>query len=415
MEIRRDIHLKRLIASRHNRLIKVVTGIRRSGKSYLLRVLFKNYLIGNDIKEDHIIELDLENRRNKKYRDPDSLIEYIDSRMVDEDMYYILLDEIQLVREFEDVLNSYLSIKNADVYVTGSNSRFLSKDVITEFRGRGEEIHITPLSFAEFSSAHPEKESYETLQEYLTYGGLPYVCTEPDEQKKISYLQGLFEKTYLTDIKDRYHIRGVEVMDELLNVIASCIGGLTNPSKIENTFRSVKGIKLNQNTVKEYLDMLEDSFLITRCVRYDIKGRKYIDTPQKYYFEDLGLRNARIGFRQVEETHLMENLIYNELRIRGYLVDVGVVPTRVKDADGAYRRSQLEVDFVCNRGSERVYVQSAYRLPTEEKRKQEMASLLKIDDSFRKIIITEDLIKRHMDENGVEWVNVYDFLKSENL
>ena len=415
MEIRRDIHLKRLIASRHNRLIKIVTGIRRSGKSYLLRVLFKNYLIYNGIKEYHIIELDFENRRNKKYRDPDALLEYIDSRIVDEEMYYILLDEIQLVSEFEDVLNSYLSIKNADVYVTGSNSRFLSKDVITEFRGRGEEIHITPLSFAEFSSAHLEMESYEALQEYLTYGGLPYVCTEPDEQKKISYLQGLFEKTYLTDIKERYRIRGVEVMDELLNVIASCIGGLTNPSKIENTFRSVKGIKLNQNTIKEYLEMLEDSFLITRCVRYDIKGRKYIDTPQKYYFEDLGLRNARIGFRQVEETHLMENLIYNELRIRGYLVDVGVVPTRVKDADGAYRRSQLEVDFVCNRGSERVYVQSAYRLPTEEKRKQEMASLLKIDDSFRKIIITEDLIKRHMDENGVEWVNVYDFLKSEEL
>lgn len=415
MEIRRDIHLKRLIASRHNRLIKIVTGIRRSGKSYLLRVLFKNYLIDNGIKEDHIIELDFENRRNKKYRDPDALLEYIDSRIVDEEMYYILLDEIQLVSEFEDVLNSYLSIKNADVYVTGSNSRFLSKDVITEFRGRGEEIHITPLSFAEFSSAHLEMESYEALQEYLTYGGLPYVCTEPDEQKKISYLQGLFEKTYLTDIKERYRIRGVEVMDELLNVIASCIGGLTNPSKIENTFRSVKGIKLNQNTIKEYLEMLEDSFLITRCVRYDIKGRKYIDTPQKYYFEDLGLRNARIGFRQVEETHLVENLIYNELRIRGYLVDVGVVPTRVKDADGAYRRSQLEVDFVCNRGSERVYVQSAYRLPTEEKRKQEMASLLKIDDSFRKIIITEDLIKRHMDENGVEWVNVYDFLKSEEL
>lgn len=415
MEFRRDIHLKRLIASRHNGLIKVVTGIRRVGKSYLLRILFKNYLIDNGVKENHIIELDLENRRNKKYRNPDSLIEYIDSQMVDDDMYYILLDEIQLVSEFEDVLNSYLSIKNADVYVTGSNSRFLSKDVITEFRGRGEEIHVTPLSFAEFSIAHPEMESYKALQEYLTYGGLPYVCTELDEQKKISYLQGLFEKTYLTDIKERYHIRGVEVMDELLNVIASCIGGLTNPSKIENTFRSVKGIKLNQNTVKEYLEMLEDSFLITRCIRYDIKGRKYIDTPQKYYFEDLGLRNARIRFRQVEETHLMENLIYNELRIRGYLVDVGVVPTRVREPEGAYRRSQLEVDFVCNRGSERVYVQSAYRLPTEEKRKQEMASLLKIDDSFRKIIITEDLVKRHMDENGVEWVNVYDFLKSEDL
>lgn len=394
---------------------KVVTGIRRSGKSYLLRILFKNYLIDNGVKENHIIELDLENRRNKKYRNPDSLIEYIDSQMVDDDMYYILLDEIQLVSEFEDVLNSYLSIKNADVYVTGSNSRFLSKDVITEFRGRGEEIHVTPLSFAEFIIAHPEMESYKALQEYLTYGGLPYVCTELDEQKKISYLQGLFEKTYLTDIKERYHIRGVEVMDELLNVIASCIGGLTNPSKIENTFRSVKGIKLNQNTVKEYLEMLEDSFLITRCIRYDIKGRKYIDTPQKYYFEDLGLRNARIGFLQVEETHLMENLIYNELRIRGYLVDVGVVPIRVREPEGAYRRSQLEVDFVCNRGSERVYVQSAYRLPTEEKRKQEMASLLKIDDSFRKIIITEDLVKRHMDENGVEWVNVYDFLKSEDL
>ena len=415
MEIRRDIHLKKLVASRHNGLIKVVTGLRRSGKSYLLRILFKNYLIDNGIKENHIIELDLENRRNKKYRNPDSLIEYIDSQMIDDDMYYILLDEIQLVCEFEDVLNSYLSIKNADVYVTGSNSRFLSKDVITEFRGRGEEIHVTPLSFAEFSIAHPEMESYKALQEYLTYGGLPYVCTELDEQKKISYLQGLFEKTYLTDIKERYHIRGVEVMDELLNVIASCIGGLTNPSKIENTFRSVKGIKLNQNTVKEYLEMLEDSFLITRCIRYDIKGRKYIDTPQKYYFEDLGLRNARIGFRQVEETHLMENLIYNELRIRGYLVDVGVVPTRVREPEGTYRRSQLEVDFVCNRGSERVYVQSAYRLPTEEKRKQEMASLLKIDDSFRKIIITEDLVKRHMDENGVEWVNVYDFLKSEDL
>ena len=258
-------------------------------------------------------------------------------------------------------------------------------------------------------------ESYKVLQEYLTYGGLPYVCTEPDEQKKINYLQGLFEKTYLTDIKERYHIRGVEVMDELINVIASCIGGLTNPSKIENTFRSVKGIKLNPNTVKEYLEILEDSFLITRSIRYDIKGRKYIDTPQKYYFEDLGLRNARIGFRQVEETHLMENLIFNELRLRGYLVDVGVVHTRAKNTVGEYCRNQLEVDFVCNRGSERIYVQSAYRLPTEEKRKQEMASLLKIDDSFRKIIITEDLVKRHLDENGVEWVNVYDFLMREEL
>ncbi len=415
MEIRREIYLDRLVASRHNGLIKVVTGIRRSGKSYLLRVLFRNYLIENGVQESHIIELDLENRRNKKYRDPDALMEFIDQQMTDGEMYYILLDEIQLVPEFEDVLNSYLSIKNADVYVTGSNSRFLSKDVITEFRGRGEEIHITPLTFAEYRSAHPQKESPQVLKEYLTYGGLPFICTETDERKKMDYLRGLFEKTYLTDIKERYGIHGEEVMDELLNVIASCIGGLVNPSKIENTFRSVKGIAPNRNTIKEYLNMLEDSFIISHCTRYDVKGRKYIDTPQKYYFEDLGLRNARLGFRQVEPTHLMENLIYNELRVRGYCVDVGVVNTREKDADGAYRRSQLEVDFVCNRGYERIYVQSAYRLPTIEKQQQEKASLLKIGDSFRKVIITEDLVMRHQDDDGVEWINVYDFLNGAEL
>lgn len=415
MEIQREIYLKRLVASRHNGLIKVVTGIRRSGKSYLLRVLFRNFLLLHGVKEDHVIELDLENRRNKKYREPDALMEFIDQQMTDGEMYYILLDEIQLVPEFEDVLNSYLSIKNADVYVTGSNSRFLSKDVITEFRGRGEEIHITPLTFAEYRSAHPDKESQQVLKEYLAYGGLPYVCTEPDEQKKMNYLKGLFEKTYLTDIKERYKIRGVEVMDELLDVVASCIGGLTNPSKIANTFQSAKGENVHKNTIKEYLEMLEDSFIITHCMRYDIKGRKYIDTPQKYYFEDLGLRNARLGFRQVEQTHLMENLIYNELRVRGYMVDVGVVNVRETDEGGAYRRSQLEVDFVCNRGFERVYVQSAYRLPTLEKQQQEKASLLKIDDAFRKIIITEDLVIHHMDENGVEWINVYDFLNSSEL
>lgn len=358
MEIQREIYLKRLAASRHNGLIKVVTGIRRSGKSYLLRVLFRNFLLLHGVKEDHVIELDLENRRNKKYREPDALMEFIDQQMTDGEMYYILLDEIQLVPEFEDVLNSYLSIKNADVYVTGSNSRFLSKDVITEFRGRGEEIHITPLTFAEYRSAHPDKESQQVLKEYLAYGGLPYVCTEPDEQKKMDYLKGLFEKTYLTDIKERYKIRGVEVMDELLDVVASCIGGLTNPSKIANTFQSAKGENVHKNTIKEYLEMLEDSFIITHCMRYDIKGRKYIDTPRKYYFEDLGLRNARLGFRQVEQTHLMENLIYNELRVRGYMVDVGVVNVRETDKGGAYRRSQLEVDFVCNKGFERVYVQS---------------------------------------------------------
>ena len=415
MEIKRDIHLKQLIASRHNGLIKVVTGIRRCGKSYLLMTLFRNFLLEDGVREDHIIMVDLENRRNKKLRDPDNLLEYIDQQMVDDAMYYILLDEIQVVSEFEDVLNSYLSVPNADVYVTGSNSRFLSKDVITEFRGRGDEIHITPLSFMEFHSAHPEMESYVALQEYLTFGGLPQVCTEPDESKKTGYLQRLFEKTYLTDIRERYHIRGEEVMEELLDVVASCIGGLTNPSKIENTFRSVKGIHLSKNTIKQYLDILEESFLVNRCIRYDIRGRKYIDTPQKYYFEDLGLRNARIGFRQVEQTHLMENMIYNELRLRGYIVDVGVVTSNLKGEDGVYRRNQLEVDFVCNKGSRRVYVQSAFRLPTQEKREQEMASLLKIDDSFRKVIITEDMIKRHQDDNGVEWVNVFDFLRSDDL
>lgn len=415
MEIQREIYLKRLVASRHNGLIKVVTGIRRSGKSYLLRVLFRNYLLAQGIQESHIIELDLENRRNKEYRDPDVLMHYIDQQMTDGEMYYILLDEIQLVPEFEDVLNSYLSIRNADVYVTGSNSRFLSKDVITEFRGRGEEIHITPLTYAEFRSANPDKESPQVLKEYLTYGGLPYICTEPDKQKKMDYLYALFQKTYMTDIKERYNIRGAEVMDELLDVIASCIGGLTNPSKIANTFKSVKGLNVHQNTIREYLEMLEDSFIITHCTRYDIKGRKYIDSPQKYYFEDLGLRNARLGFRQIEQTHLMENLIYNELRTRGYRVDVGVVSTREKSDDGAYRRSQLEVDFVCNKGDERVYVQSAYRLPTIEKQQQEKASLLKIDDSFRKVIITEDLVMRHLDDNGVEWVNVYDFLSSTDV
>ncbi len=415
MEIQREIYLKRLVASKHNGLIKVVTGIRRSGKSYLLRVLFRNYLLAQGIQESHIIELDLENRRNKEYRDPDVLMHYIDQQMTDGEMYYILLDEIQLVPHFEDVLNSYLGIRNADLYVTGSNSRFLSKDVITEFRGRGEEIHITPLTYAEFRSANLNKESPQVLKEYLTFGGLPYVCTEPDEQKKMDYLYALFQKTYMTDIKERYNIRGAEVMDELLDVIASCIGSLTNPSKIANTFKSIKGLNVHPNTIREYIEMLEDSFIVAHCTRYDIKGRRYIDSPQKYYFEDLGLRNARLGFRQIEQTHLMENLIYNELRTRGYRVDVGVVNTREKGDNGAYRRSQLEVDFVCNKGYERVYVQSAYRLPTIEKQQQEKASLLKIDDSFRKVIITEDLVMRHLDDNGVEWVNVYDFLSGTDV
>lgn len=415
MEIKRDLHLKRLIASKHNGMIKVVTGIRRCGKSYLLMTLFRQHLLDEGVPNDHIIMIDLEDRRNKQYRDPDELLNHIDNLMVDQEMYYILLDEIQLVKEFEDVLNSYLKVKNADVYVTGSNSRFLSKDVITEFRGRGEEIHITPLSFAEFYSAHSEWDKTDALRMYLTYGGLPYVCILEDEKKKLTYLEGLFEKTYLTDICERYKIRGEAEMSELIDVLASGIGGLTNPTKIENTFRSVKGIQMSKNTIKQYMDILEESFLVNRSIRYDIKGRKYIDSPSKYYFEDLGLRNARIGFRQLEETHLMENLLYNELRLRGYIVDVGVVTHNTRNNEGVSQRVQLEVDFVCNMGSRRVYVQSAYHLPTQEKREQELASLLKIDDSFQKVIITEDALMQHQDEHGVTWMNIFDFLMKEDF
>ena len=410
MEINRDLHLQRIVGSMHNGMIKVITGIRRCGKSYLLMNLFRNHLLEQGVSADHIIMLDLENRRNKRYRDPDALIEFIDSKMVDKQMYYILLDEIQMVGEFADVLNSYLSISNADVYVTGSNSRFLSKDVITEFRGRGEEIHVTPLSFKEFASIDPNMDFQSALGMYLTYGGLPKTCLDSDEQKKIQYLQGLFEKTYLTDIQERYHIRGSEEMGELINVIASGIGGLTNPTKIENTFRTVKNIRMGKNTIKQYLEILEESFLVNKAVRYDVKGRRYIDTPQKYYFEDLGLRNARIGFRQVEQTHLMENLIYNELRLRGYIVDVGVVTENRRNESGSMERRQLEVDFVCNRGSQRIYVQSAYRLPSEEKRAQEKASLIRIGDSFQKYIITEDFVPTHQDDDGIVWMNLRNFL-----
>lgn len=410
MEIKRNLHLNRLIDSRGNGMIKVVTGIRRCGKSYLLMTLFRNFLLQEGVKNDHILTLDLENRRNIKLRDPDELLNFIDSKITDNNNYYILLDEIQLVREFEDVLNSYLKMDNIDVYVTGSNSRFLSKDVITEFRGRGEEIHITPLSFAEYCSAHPELDKYQALKEYKTFGGLPHVCLETDVRKKMEYLKSLFRKTYLTDIRERYSIADDGVMGELINVLASDIGGLTNPTRIENTFQSVKGIRMSKNTIKRYLEILEESFIVSKSVRYDVKGKRYIDTPSKYYFEDLGLRNARLGFRQIEETHLMENLIYNELRLRGYEVDVGVVTCNAQNAEGANRRTQLEVDFVCNMGYERMYVQSAYRLPSPEKREQEMASLLKIDDSFMKVIVTEDTIMKHQDENGIYWMDIFDFL-----
>ena len=413
MVIKRDIHLKKLIDSKHNGMIKVVTGVRRCGKSYLLFNLFCHHLKEAGIADDHIIKVDLEDRRNKELRDPDALLRYIDSHMTDQQMYYILLDEVQHVNEFEDVLNSYLKIENADVYVTGSNSRFLSTDVITEFRGRGDEIKIAPLCFREFMSVYQGTRE-KGLEEYMLYGGLPKVLDYPTVERKIEYLKSLFKKTYLTDIKERYKIKNDDDLEELIDIVASSIGGLTNPSKLENTFQTVKHSNITHTTIKSYLDMLQDVFLIERSVRYDIKGRKYIDTPAKYYFADLGLRNARINFRQYEETHLMENLIYNELRLRGMSVDVGVVVKNEKDANGVSVRKQLEVDFVCNQGSQRYYIQSALRLPSEEKREQEVRSLKSINDSFRKFVITEDLISRYHDNEGITYMNIYEFLLDEN-
>lgn len=413
MVIKRDIHLKKLIDSKHNGMIKVVTGVRRCGKSYLLFNLFCHHLKEAGITDDHIIKVDLEDRRNKELRDPDALLRYIDSHMTDQQMYYILLDEVQHVNEFEDVLNSYLKIENADVYVTGSNSRFLSTDVITEFRGRGDEIKIAPLCFREFMSVYQGTRE-KGLEEYMLYGGLPKVLDYPTVERKIEYLKSLFKKTYLTDIKERYKIKNDDDLEELIDIVASSIGGLTNPSKLENTFQTVKHSNITHTTIKSYLDMLQDVFLIEKSVRYDIKGRKYIDTPAKYYFSDLGLRNARINFRQYEETHLMENLIYNELRLRGMSVDVGVVVKNEKDANGVSVRKQLEVDFVCNQGSQRYYIQSALRLPSEEKREQEVRSLKSINDSFRKFVITEDLISRYQDNEGITYMSIYEFLLDEN-
>ena len=409
MEIRRDIYLDKLIAAKHNGLIKIVTGIRRCGKSYLLFKLFYDHLRSSGVDDGHIIRVDLEDRRNKALRDPDALITYIDSHMADDAMHYVMLDEVQNVADFEDVLNSYLKVTNADLYVTGSNSRFLSHDVVTKFRGRGYEIRVRPLSFAEFVSAFDGTRE-EALDRYLTYGGLPQLLTLPDDGARMDYLQGLFEKTYLTDIKERYNIKNDAELAELLGFVASSIGGLTNPTKLMNTFRTVKHVSMSANTIKSYLDIAQDAYLIERSVRYDIKGKRYIDTPAKYYFTDLGLRNARPSFRQHEVTHLVENLVYNELRTKGIAVDVGVVVANYKNEEGGSRRQQLEIDFVCNRGNSRCYVQSALHLPDEAKRQQEVRSLRLVNDNFRKYVITADPVQRYQDDDGVTYINLYDFL-----
>lgn len=413
MEIKRDFYLQELLQSRHNGMIKVITGLRRSGKSYLLFNLFADALVHEGVADNHIIKINLEDRRNSELRDPDNLLHHIDSLLVDDQMYYILLDEVQMVREFEDVLNSYLSVKNADVYVTGSNAKFLSKDIITEFRGRGWGVHVHPLSFEEYMSVHSTSDMTRALMNYMQYGGLPKVALMQDENEKKTYLQDLLLHTYLRDIKERNGILLDSDLEELIDVIASNIGSLTNPLKIQNTFKSVKQSSITQDTIKKYLDYMQDAFLIEKAVRYDIKGRKYIDTPAKYYFEDLGLRNARLNFRQIEQTHLMENLIYNELRLRGYSVDVGQVTMYIRNEEGKTERKQLEVDFVCNKGYDRVYIQSALNLDGDSKEEQELVSLKHINDNFQKVVIVGGMQPTYRNNDGILVLNIFDFLQNK--
>lgn len=412
MEIRRDIYLKKLINRMHNGMIKVVTGIRRSGKSYLLFTIFKDYLLSEGVDEDHIISIELDRLENKKYRNPYVILEQIRSQLIDSKDYYIFLDEVQLLDQFEDVLNSLLHIRNVDVYVTGSNSKFLSKDIITEFRGRGDEVHVYPVSFREYMTVF-NGDKYEGWSSYVRFGGLPLTVTMNSDEQRVKYLTRLFEETYIKDIIERNHIEKKQELNDLINVLASGIGSLTNPSKIVATFNSVIQSDISLNTVRSYIEHLEDAFIISEANRYDVKGRKYIGTPLKYYFEDVGLRNARLGFRQVEETHLMENIIYNELRVRGFSVDVGVVMKRKRTKAGVQEKKQLEIDFIANQGSRRYYIQSAFSIPDEEKRKQEKASLINVGDSFKKIIIVKDVVKPWHDDDGILTISLYDFLLDE--
>lgn len=423
MEIRRDLYLNKLIKRKNNGLIKVVTGIRRCGKSYLLNNLFYNHLIESGVAADHIIRFAFDSaddlyligesliqiEKEKRGVDPEKFMAYIRSQIVDNGMYYLLLDEIQLLDCFETVLNGYLRKDNMDVFVTGSNAKLLSKDIITQFAGRGDEVRMYPLSFAEFMTIY-KGDKYAGLEEYMLYGGIPIVVLREDANEKASILENLFTEIYLRDITQRNRVKNIGELEDLLNILSSSIGSLTNPEKLKNTFKSVKKSKITSQTIKKYLDYFEDSFLIESALRYDIKGKSYIETPKKYYFSDLGLRNARINFRQFEPTHSMENVIYNELRMRGYNVDVGVVATTEKNQEGKIVRKQLEVDFVCNLGSSRYYIQSAYSLPDETKRTQEIRPFRKIDDSFKKIVITKDFVHPYYDDYGILTVNIYDFL-----
>ena len=428
MEIKRDYYLNRLIGKKGNGLIKVITGIRRCGKSFLLNTIFYRHLLDCGVSDDHIIRFAFDSandllligenlidiqKRNRKVN-PDEFVSYIQSQIIDSDMYYLLLDEVQMMDSFEAVLNGYLRKENMDVFVTGSNARFLSKDVVTEFAGRGDEIRMYPLSFSEFMTVY-KGDRYEGLSQYMLYGGIPMVALQENPVDKIHTLETLFSEIYIRDIVKRYKIRNIGELEDLLNVISSAVGSLTNPEKLKNTFRSVKKSKITSATIQKYLGYFEDSFLLESVHRYDIKGKSYIETPKKYYFSDFGLRNARLNFRQIEQTHAMENIIYNELRKRGYRIDVGIVPIATKDENGSVVRKQLEVDFICNLGLKKYYIQSAYSIPDEEKRIQETKPLNLIDDSFKKVVITGNIVPAQYDDRGILTVNIYDFLLNPSV
>ena len=409
MEIRRDIYLNKLISKEHNGLIKVITGVRRCGKSYLLFNLFKDYLTKQKTPKDHIIEMSFDAFENKKYRDPETFFSYLTGQIRDGKPYYVLLDEVQLLGDFESILNSLIRRKNVDVYVTGSNAKFLSKDIITEFRGRGDETHMYPLTFAEYMSAYAG-DRLSAWRDYVIYGGLPLIMSFDTSEQKSAFLKSLFEETYIADVVGRNNIRNKEELEELLNILSSGIGSLTNPRKLSAAFKSVKNKVISPTTIKRYIDALCDAFLIDGALRYDIKGKKYINTPLKYYFTDLGLRNARLNFRQVEEPHAMENIIFNELKVRGYNVDVGVVVVNEEESTGKKIRKQLEIDFICNKGSKRYYIQSAFATPNGKKMQQEQRPLIGVGDGFKKIIITKDALAPLYNEKGILVMSVFDFL-----
>jgi len=410
MNILRPSYMRQLIDAKNNGLIKIVSGIRRAGKSYLLKTLFRSYLLEQGVPANHILVIDLEGIQNKFFRNPHYLLNWIDNRMQDDSQYYVIIDEVQRVDEFVDMLGSLVIKENADVYVTGSNSHFLSSDIATEFRGRSEEIHVYPLSFEEFMSVY-EGEKEDGWQEYYTYGGLPKILSIKGEDKKATYLRNLYRTVYLKDIYERHTIENKAEFEELVRVLASSVGSLTNPSNIANTFKSIKKLQnISHNTIETYIGYLKDAFLIEESVRYDIKGRQYIGASSKYYFKDCGLRNAILSFRQTEENHIMENVLYNDLRGRGFLVDVGNVNIRVRDENGVQQRVTLEVDFVCNLGSKRYYIQSAWRMPDEEKMAQEQRSLCLINDEFRKLIVVGERLKLRRNEKGITIVGIYDFL-----